>query len=79
MVSKCMGRKSAVGFWEIMGYVSKMKEVPRRGEKERSLKWLTPEKVVGLSVANPWKLQIANTGSEFRQFGRFRVKIFQTH
>ena len=38
MVSKCMGRKSAVGFWEIMGYVSKMKEVPRRGEKERRLK-----------------------------------------
>ena len=31
------------------------------------------------SVTNTWKLQIANIGSEFRQFVRFRLKIRQTH
>ena len=36
MWPKCMGRKSAVGFWEIMGKVSKMKDVPGRGELAHS-------------------------------------------
>ena len=45
MWPKCLGRKTAVSFWEIISSMSKMKEVPGRGKGLSGISGVGPPKV----------------------------------